>query len=62
MREQYAAGLRDQVIDDVIAYGADPPQVAYTVLPTVHEMTGRPAHSFEQWGAEHTDAFRSSGP
>ena len=61
VREQMrASGLRDQVIDDVIAYGADPPQVAYTVLPTVRQVTGRPAHSFQQWVAEHADAFRSA--
>jgi uncharacterized protein YbjT (DUF2867 family) len=28
------------------------------VLPTVEELTGRPGRSFEQWAANHRDAFR----
>ncbi len=29
------------------------------MLPTVLEVTGWPARSFDQWVAEHADAFRS---
>jgi hypothetical protein len=29
-----------------------------TVLPTVEEVTGRPARTSAQWAAEHADAFR----
>ena len=56
-----ASGLREEVIDYIVEYGTHAPEVAYTVLPTVHQVTGRPARSFEQWVAEHAGAFRSGG-
>lgn len=59
-REQMrASGLREDVIDYVIEYGIHPPETAYTVQPTVQEVTGRPARTFDQWVAEHAGAFRS---
>lgn len=59
MREQMRAqGLQADVIDAVIDYGADPPEAAYTVQPTVQEVTGRPARTFDQWVTAHADAFR----
>ena len=54
-----ASGLREEVIDYIVEYGTHAPEVAYTVLPTVHQVTGRPARSFDQWVAEHADKFRS---
>ncbi len=53
------AGLLDDVIDYVIAYGVNPPESAATVLATVEEVTGRPLRTFAQWAAEHADAFRT---
>ena len=53
------AGLLDDVIDYVVAYGVNPPESASTVLATVEEVTGRPSRTFAQWAAEHADAFRT---
>ncbi len=57
-----AAGLQEEVIDFVIEYRAHPPEISYTVLPTVQDVTGRPTRTFDQWVAEHADAFRSTQP
>lgn len=58
-REQLReSGYPDEVIEAVIEYGANPPEAAYTVLPTVEEVTGTPARTFRQWAADHADDFR----
>ncbi len=60
MREQMrASGFDEQVIDEVVAYGTHPPQVAYTVLSTVQDVTGRLARTFDEWVAAHADTFRT---
>ena len=57
-REQLlAAGFTDDVVQAVIDYGRNPPPEAYTVLPTVEQVTGRPARTFADWAAKHADAF-----
>ncbi|MGH3729138.1 MAG: NAD(P)H-binding protein [Micromonosporaceae bacterium] len=59
MRQQMRdAGFGDDVIDAVIGYGEHPPGSAHTVLPTVEDITGRPARTFPEWVAAHADAFR----
>ena len=58
-REQLReSGYPDEVIEAVIEYGANPPEAAYTVLPTVEEVTGTPARTFHQWATDHADDFR----
>ncbi|WP_331766393.1 NAD(P)H-binding protein [Embleya sp. NBC_00896] len=62
-REQANQRLRDRgvpedVIDYVVGWHAAPPESAYTVVPTVEEVTGRPARTYADWAAEHADAFR----
>lgn len=54
MREK---GAQDDVIDFVIGWHANPPESAFTVVPTVEEVTGRPARTFTQWVAEHVQHF-----
>lgn len=57
-REQLReSGYPDEVIEAVIEYGTNPPEEAYTVLPTVEQVTGRPPRTFAQWAAEHADDF-----
>jgi uncharacterized protein YbjT (DUF2867 family) len=41
-----------------IALGANPPDTAALVLPTVEQVTGRPARTFAQWADEHAASFR----
>jgi uncharacterized protein YbjT (DUF2867 family) len=58
-REQLrASGFPDDVVDAVLDYGRNPPPEACTVLPTVEQVTGRPARTFAGWAAEHAGAFR----
>ncbi|MBB1244129.1 NAD(P)H-binding protein [Streptomyces durbertensis] len=45
-------------IEFFVEMGANPPEVGYTVVPTVQEVTGRPARTFAQWAKENADAFR----
>lgn len=57
-REQMRAlGIREEVIENVIEYESDPPEEAYTVLPTVEQVTDQPPRTFSQWTAEHAEAF-----
>ena len=59
-RERWRAmGLADEIIEFLLwVYGDTPPE-GYTVLPTVEDVTGRPARSFAQWAREHAAAFRA---
>jgi hypothetical protein len=57
--EWQAAGLPQEIIDFMMwAYG-NTPEVGYTVVPTVEQVTGRPARTFAQWAAENVDKFRA---
>jgi uncharacterized protein YbjT (DUF2867 family) len=58
-REQWAAeGYPEEVIEFFVwAHGNTPP-IGYTVVPTVEQVTGRPALTFAQWAAEHINDFR----
>mgnify|MGYP000126627854 CR=1 FL=1 len=57
-RAQWAEeGFPPEVIDFFVwAHGNTPP-IGYTVVPTVEQVTGRPARRFKQWVAEHADHF-----
>ncbi|MDP4503325.1 SDR family oxidoreductase [Nonomuraea turcica] len=61
--EQYRASLRaagesDEMIEFAVQLGANPPDAASAVLPTVEQVTGRPGRTFAQWAADHAAAFR----
>ncbi|MGY0235773.1 NmrA family NAD(P)-binding protein [Longispora urticae] len=51
-------GYPAEVIEFFVEVHGNTPEIGYTVVPTVEQVTGRPARSFEQWAAEHADAFR----
>jgi uncharacterized protein YbjT (DUF2867 family) len=53
------AGYPDEVIQFFVWAHGNTPEVGYTVLPTVEEVTGRPARTFKQWAVENADTFRS---
>lgn len=61
-REKWAAdGLPAHIIDFLIwAYG-NTPEVGYTVVSTVQDVTGKPARTFAQWCAENAGAFAAPG-
>lgn len=52
-----AAGFTEPDIEFFLAMRTNPPEAGYTVLPTVPEVTGRPARTFAEWVAEHRAAF-----
>lgn len=57
-RTEYAGwGFSDALIDYAIESSKHPEPYMYTVLPTVFELTGHPARSFEQWTQEHAADF-----
>jgi uncharacterized protein YbjT (DUF2867 family) len=57
--EWHTAGMPQEIIDFMMwAYGSTP-EVGYTVVPTVEQVTGRPARTFAQWAAEHAHRFRA---
>lgn len=53
-----AAGHTAEEIEFFMWLRTSPPDVGRSVLPTVEEVTGRPARTFAQWVAENVDAFR----
>ncbi|MEU0569049.1 NmrA family NAD(P)-binding protein [Nonomuraea sp. NPDC005983] len=52
-------GMGEQTIEFLIGALGNTPEIGYTVVPTVEQVTGRPPRSFAQWAAEHADAFRA---
>ncbi|QQK75445.1 NAD(P)H-binding protein [Salicibibacter cibarius] len=56
-REWQEVGLDDESIDFMVQMSDNPPEIGYTVLPTVEEVTGRPAKTFAAWVSEHKSAF-----
>ncbi|QXJ24220.1 NAD(P)H-binding protein [Actinomadura graeca] len=52
-------GTPEPVIGFLVEALGNTPEVGYTVVPAVQEITGRPARTFAQWAAEHADAFRA---
>ncbi|MGW0480359.1 NAD(P)H-binding protein [Nonomuraea sp. NPDC003214] len=52
-----AEGYSDEDVDFFLMVRTDPPVDGSTVLPTVEEVTGRPARTFAQWVGEHAAAF-----
>jgi uncharacterized protein YbjT (DUF2867 family) len=52
-----AQGYGEDDIAFFLTMRTDPPEAGYTVLPTVEQVTGRPARTFRQWVAENRAAF-----
>jgi uncharacterized protein YbjT (DUF2867 family) len=58
-RERWrASGYPEEVIEFFVWALGNTPVEGYTVVPTVEQITGRPARTFAQWAAEHAEAFR----
>ncbi|MET7338708.1 NmrA family NAD(P)-binding protein [Nonomuraea sp. NPDC005650] len=59
-RAKWAAdGMGEQTIEFLVQALGSTPEVGYTVVPTVREVTGRDARGFAQWASENADAFRA---
>ncbi|WP_084963665.1 NAD(P)H-binding protein [Thermoactinospora rubra] len=56
--EMRASGFPEEYIDFAMELENNPPAEGSIVLPTVEEVTGRPARTFAQWVTEHVSAFR----
>ncbi|PPK98111.1 uncharacterized protein YbjT (DUF2867 family) [Kineococcus xinjiangensis] len=52
-----AEGFSEEDVEFFLAMRTDPPEAGRTVLPTVEEVTGRPARTFAQWARENAAAF-----
>ncbi|PYI57367.1 SDR family oxidoreductase [Paenibacillus flagellatus] len=50
-------GYGEADIEFFVAMGKNPPEIGYSVLPTVERVTGRPAKTFAEWAAEHKRDF-----
>ncbi|MCG5219387.1 NmrA family NAD(P)-binding protein [Streptosporangium soli] len=50
-------GYSDEDIEFFLTMRTNPPEAGYTVLPTVEQVTGRPARTFAQWVRENAAAF-----
>ncbi|MFI6815298.1 NAD(P)H-binding protein [Nonomuraea sp. NPDC050328] len=58
-REMWAGfGMGAETIEFLIDALGNTPEVGYTVVPTVEEVTGRPARSFAVWAQENAASFR----
>jgi uncharacterized protein YbjT (DUF2867 family) len=58
VEEWQAAGYPQEVIGFFLEVYGNTPPVGYTVVPTVEQVTGRPARTLAQWVAENADVFR----
>ncbi|MEO3799458.1 NmrA family NAD(P)-binding protein [Nonomuraea sp. B1E8] len=59
-RTKWAAdGMGEQTIEFLVDALGNTPEVGYTVVPTVREVTGREARGFAQWASENAGAFRA---
>lgn len=59
-RERWQAqGYPEEVIQFFMWAHGNTPEIGYTVVPTVQELTGRPPRTFAQWAVENADIFRS---
>ncbi|MFF5210554.1 NAD(P)H-binding protein [Streptosporangium sp. NPDC000396] len=51
-------GMGDELVEFLIDALGNTPELGYTVVSTVREITGRAPRTFAQWAAENADAFR----
>ncbi|WP_437290167.1 NAD(P)H-binding protein [Sorangium sp. So ce406] len=57
-RERWAAaGFSPEAIEFFVEIYGNTPEIGKTVVPTIEQVTGRPARTFAQWAAEHAAAF-----
>lgn len=57
-RDQWAAqGFPPEVIDFFVWAHGNTPEIGYTVMPTIEQVTGRAPRTFAQWCDEHVEAF-----
>ncbi|GAA3865859.1 NAD(P)H-binding protein [Saccharothrix violaceirubra] len=52
-----AQGHGDEDIEFFLAMRTTPPEVAYTPLPTVEQVTGHPPRTYDQWVRAHETLF-----
>ncbi len=57
LAEWRASGYSEEDVEFFLRMRTDPPEAGYRVLPTVEDVTGVPARSFEQWVREHAGSF-----
>ena len=57
-RAEMSAAMPAEYVDAFLRFFVDGDLDESAVLPTVHEVTGRPPRSFRQWARAHADAFR----
>lgn len=50
-------GFSEETIEFFVWAHGNTPEIGYTVLPTVSEITGKPARTFAQWIDENAGAF-----
>ncbi|RJE91098.1 SDR family NAD(P)-dependent oxidoreductase [Paenibacillus sp. 1011MAR3C5] len=50
-------GYDEESIAFFVQMGKNPPEIGYTVLPTVEQVTSKPARTFAEWVLEHKDRF-----
>ncbi|RJX41480.1 SDR family NAD(P)-dependent oxidoreductase [Paenibacillus pinisoli] len=50
-------GHDEESIEFFVQMGKNPPEIGYSVLPTVERVTGKPARTFAEWVLEHRDCF-----
>ncbi|MET8986775.1 hypothetical protein ABZW49_15105 [Nonomuraea wenchangensis] len=53
-----ADGMGEETVEFLIGALGHTPEIGYTVVPTVKEVTGRDARCFRQWAEENAAAFR----
>lgn len=58
-RQQWKeAGYDDELVELLVAWQQRPPSEAGRIDPALPTILGRPARTFEDWVADHLDAFR----
>ncbi|MCM3781754.1 NAD(P)H-binding protein [Neobacillus mesonae] len=50
-------GFGEEDVEFFVQMGKNPPEVGYTVVPTIEQVTGRPAKTFNEWLSEHKHHF-----
>jgi uncharacterized protein YbjT (DUF2867 family) len=57
-RREMEAAMPKEYVDAFFSFNVDGALDDSKVLPTVEEVTGRPAGTYEQWARDHADALR----
>jgi uncharacterized protein YbjT (DUF2867 family) len=60
VRQWQQSGFGADDIEFFLAMRTNPPEAGYTVQPTVEQVTGQPARTFEQWVRQNAAAFRAT--